>query len=108
MLTADEEKFLIWWKENRENEKKPLKKLSLGLPLGILIGVGILLNFLSGWYTRATMVANSQSTPLVLIIAIILIALFCSFFYKQHQWEMNDQRYRELVFKKEKQEAAKT
>lgn len=108
MLTSDEEKFLIWWKENRENEKKPLKKLSLGLPLGILIGVGILLNFLSGWYTRATMVANSQSTPLVLIIAIISIALFCSFFYKQHQWEMNDQRYRELVFKKEKQEAAKT
>ncbi len=106
MLTAEEEKFLTWWKENRENENKPLKKLSLGLPLGILIGVGILLNFLSGWYTRATMVANSQSTPLVLILAIVFIAIFCSFFYKQHQWEMNDQRYQELLYKKEKQNSS--
>ena len=105
MLTAEEEKFLTWWKENRENEKKPLKQLSLGLPIGILIGIGILLNFISGWYTRATMVANSQSTPLVLIIAIVLIAVFCSVFYKKHQWEMNDQRYQELVYKKEKQQS---
>jgi hypothetical protein len=107
MLTQEEEKFLMWWKENRENEKKPIKMFSLGLPLGLLIGVGILLNFLSGWYTRATMVANSQSTPLVLILAIVLITLFCSYFYKQHQWEMNDQRYQELVIKKEKQKSAK-
>ncbi len=108
MLTTEEEKFLNWWRENREIENKPLKKLSLGLPLGILIGVGILLNFLSGWYTRATMVANSQSTPVVLILAIVLIALFCSFFYKQHQWEMKDQRYQELLYKKERENSQGT
>lgn len=74
----------------------------MGLPLGILIGIGIIVNFMSGWYTRATMVANSQSTPLVLIFAVVLITLFCSKFYKQHQWEMNDQRFQELTIKKEK------
>ena len=102
MLTVEEEKFMKWWSENSTKEKSLFKQLSLGLPLGILIGIGILLNFVSGWYTRATMVANSQSTPLVLIAAVVLIAVFCSVFYKRHQWEMNDQRYRELVIKKQK------
>ena len=107
MLTEEEEKFLTWWQQNREREKKPLRQLSMGFPLGILIGIGILLNFMSGWYTRATMVANSQSTPLVLIFAVVLITLFCSKFYKQHQWEMNDQRFQELVIKKEKKTSEK-
>ena len=106
MLTADEEKFLVFWKENRERERSLSRQLSLGLPLGLLIGVGILLNFVSGWYTRATMVANSQSTPLVLIFAILLIAFFYSIFYKRHKWEMNEQRYLELTFKKENSSTA--
>ena len=101
MLTAEEEKFLVYWKENRDREKTLFRQLSLGLPLGLLIGVGILLNFVSGWYTRATMVANSQSTPLVLIFAILLVAFFYSIFYKRHRWEMNEQRYMELLFKKQ-------
>ena len=103
MLTEEEEKFLTWWQQNREKEKSLGRQLAMGLPLGILIGIGILLNFMSGWYTRATMVANSQSTPLVLILAVVLITLFCSKFYKQHQWEMNDQRFQELTIKKEKE-----
>ena len=106
MLTEEEEKFLIYWEENKVKEKSLFKQLSLGLPIGLLIGVGILLNFISGWYTRATMVANSQSTPLVLILAIVIIAIFCSIFYKQHQWEMNDQRFQELMKKKELQNSS--
>ncbi len=103
MLTEQEEKFLIYWDKNREREKSFFRQISLGLPMGLLIGIGILLNFVSGWYTRANMVANSQSTPLVLIFAIVIIAFFCSIFYKRHQWEMNDQRYQELTIKKERQ-----
>ena len=105
MLTEKEEKFLIYWEKNKERDKNILRQLSLGLPLGLLIGIGILLNFMSGWYTRATMVANSQSTPLVLVIAVIIIAVFCSIFYKRHQWEMNDQKYQELKIKKEKKDS---
>lgn len=103
MLTEQEEKFLVYWEKNKVRERSFFKQISLGLPIGLLIGIGILLNLVSGWYTRANMVANSQSTPLVLIFAIVIIAFFCSIFYKRHQWEMNDQRYQELMIKKELQ-----
>lgn len=107
MLTEQEEKFLIYWEKNREREKSFFRQISLGLPIGLLIGIAILLNFMSGWYTRATMVANSQSTPLVLIFAIILIAFFYSIFYKRHRWEMNEQQFMELTKKKELQNSSK-
>ena len=106
MLSEQEEKFLIYWEKNKEREKSFYRQISLGLPIGLLIGIGILVNFMSGWYTRATMVANSQSTPLVLILAIVIIAFFCSIFYKRHRWEMNDQRFQELKIKKELQESS--
>ncbi len=106
MLTEQEEKFLIYWEKNKEREKSLGRQLFLGLPIGLLIGIGILLNFMSGWYTRATMAANGQSTPLVLIFAIIMIALFCSIFFKRHQWEMNDQRFQELKIKKQLHESS--
>ena len=102
MLTQEEEKFFQYWDENRLKEKSIFKQLSMGFPIGLLIGSGIVLNFATGWYSRANMVANSQSTPMVLIIAIIIIAIFCSVFYKRHRWEMNEQRYMELKFKKDK------
>lgn len=106
MLTEEEEKFLSYWEKNREREKSPLRHLALGLPLGLLISVGILLNFVSGWYTRATMAANSDSTPLVLIIAVILITIFCAIFFKRHSWEMNEQRFLELNYKKKKENSS--
>ncbi|MCW3113320.1 MAG: hypothetical protein JWR18_1716 [Segetibacter sp.] len=100
MLTDEEEKFLTYWEKNREKEKSPFRHLSIALPLGLLISVGIILNFVSGWYTRAIMVANGSSTPLVLIFAVILITVFCTIFFKQHKWEMNEQRFLELTYKK--------
>lgn len=103
MLTEQEEKFLLYWKKNKSKEKSIYRHIAAGMPIGLLIGAGIILNYVSGWYTRATMVANSQSTPLVLIFAVILIILFCSIFYRQHQWEMNEQRFLELTKKKELQ-----
>lgn len=108
MLTEEEEKFLSYWEKNREREKSPLRHLSLGLSLGLLISIGILLNFVSGWYTRATMVANSESTPLVLIAGFILITIFCSIFFKRHQWEMNEQRFLELSYKKKSENSSTT
>lgn len=106
MLTQEEENFVLFWEKNKEKERSFFKQISFGLPLGLLIGVAILLNFISGWYTRATMVANGESTPLVLIIAIIIIAFFCSIFYTRHRWEMNDQKYQELKIKKERQNSS--
>jgi Tfp pilus assembly protein PilN len=47
------------------------------------------------------MEANSQSSPLVLMIAIICIAVFVGVFYKRHQWEMKEQQYLEFKAKEE-------
>ena len=102
MLSAEEEKFITYWEANRIKEKSVFRQLSLGLPLGLVMGIAILINFISGWYTRATMVAYSQSTPIILILALVIIAVFCSVFYKRHKWEMNEQAYTELKQKKEK------
>lgn len=102
MISAEEEKFLAYWEKNRIREKSMFKQLSYGLPIGMLFGIGILLNFMTGWYSRANMVANGQSTPLVLIFAIVLIAIFCGIFFKRHQWEMNEQRFVELSIQKER------
>lgn len=108
MLTEEEEKFLSYWEKNREKKSSLLSQLSVGLPLGLLISVGILLNYISGWYTRATMVANGESTPLVLIFAFILITVFCSIFFRRHRREMNEQRYLELTYKKKSENSSNT
>jgi len=106
MLTNQEEKFLEYWEKHKDEERGFLKQVSHGLPLGLFIGVGIILNYISGWYTRATMVANGQSTPLVLVCGVIIIIIFCSVFYNRHQWEMNDQKYQELKIRKELQDSS--
>jgi membrane protein YdbS with pleckstrin-like domain len=105
MLTPDEEKFLVYWEANRTSESSLFKQLLPGLSFGLIMGVAILVSFVTGWYTRANMVANSQSTPVVLIIALLIIAVFCSVFYKRHKWEMNEQHFVELKIKKEKQDS---
>ncbi len=105
MLTSEEEKFLLYWEANRTKEQSLFRQLLPGLSFGLIIGLAILLNFISGWYTRANMVANSQSTPIVLVIGLFIIAIFCSIFYKRHKWEMNEQHFLELKFKKENQDS---
>lgn len=102
MVTNEEQRFLDYWKVNRTKQKSFYSLISLGMPIGILIGIGMLLNLMTGWYERANMVANGQSTPLVLVIAIVIIAVFCSIFFKYHQWDRNEQRYLEIIKREEK------
>lgn len=101
MLTETEKAFLKYWEENRLREKKVNKQLLLGLPIGLLFAVPVLILLFSGkfWYERANMEANSQSSPIVLIIAIICIAVFVALFYKRHQWDQREQHYLELKAK---------
>lgn len=103
MLTPDEEKFIKYWGENKDKIQTGFRQYRTGLAIGLVFGIGILINFATGWYSRANMVANSQSTPLILILALVIIAIFCSIFYRQFNREANDQRYNELLIKKEKQ-----
>lgn len=106
MVTTEEQRFIEYWEENRLKRKRSLRQLAIGLPLGLLIGMGIIVNVASGWYKRAAMVINAKpSFVLVLIIAIILIVLFISIFQSRLRWDQNEQRYRELVGRKETSKA---
>ena len=100
MLTEDEKKFVAYWEKNRDGRKKLLKQLAIGLPASVLIVVAIFVNFFSGWYKRAEMVLRSQtSLILVLIVAALLIVTFIAIFSARHQWDMNEQLYREFLAK---------
>lgn len=99
MLSEKEKAFLKYWEENRVKEKSIVRQFFPGLPIGLCLGIAILVLFESGWYERANMVAQAQSNPLVLIIGLIAIVAFSGFFYKKFRWEMNEQTYKELKLK---------
>jgi hypothetical protein len=106
MLTEREKQFMEYWKQNRDKEKKLFRQLLLGLPIGLLFVIPIILNFSSGWYKRANMWARGHaddSSGTVLIIAALVILVFIAIFSKRHRWEMNEQAYRELESKQEKE-----
>ncbi len=104
MLTNKDEQFIEYWKNNRDREKKLYRQLVFGLPLGLLIGGGIIISVITDkWYERADMVANAQLNPNVLIVAVLAIAVFTGLFYKKFRWDQNEQLYKELLAKKKKE-----
>jgi uncharacterized membrane protein len=100
MITEEEKNFIHYWEQNRSRQKKIFRQFLLGIPIGLAFVIPILINFFSGWYKRADMIVNTKDfDPLVLIIAMLLITGFIAIFSKRHQWDMNEQRYRELLAK---------
>lgn len=102
--TPDEEKFMVYWEENRLKQKKTLNQLMFGLPLGILFSLPIVVNFLVGrfWYKRADAVGLSQFNPTVLVVAIVLIASFVGLMNRKMRWEKLEQQYLELKSRENK------
>ena len=90
--------FVEYWEARRLKEKSLLYQVLTGLPIGLLFGIPIILVLFSGryWYKRADMVANSELSTVILMIAILLIAVFVAVIYKRHQWEMKEQQYLEI------------
>lgn len=103
MLTEKEIAFIEYWEKAKNRQKKLIYQLAVGLPVGLLFGLFIIINFYSGWYKRAEMISNSRFNPVVLYIAVIIIAVFFAIFSKKFQYEQLDQKYRELLAKREKQ-----
>ena len=109
MLTEEETRFIEYWEANRLRRKRFFRQLALGLPLGVLLVIAIFASFLSGWHRQAAIEIRSQtqSQPdystiiLVLVIAALLIVVFTAVFSARHKWDMHEQRYRELLAKKE-------
>jgi len=102
MLLKKEEEFLRYWEENRILKKKFLRQFSIGLPIAVVLVVVLFINLLSGWYVKADMVLRGNSSVIVVIlIAVVGIVFFVTFFAGNHKWDQNEQRYQELLLKKQ-------
>jgi len=103
MLTKDETDFIEYWEQNRLKKKKVLRQLYVGLPLSVLMVIAIFVNFFSGWYKRAEMVMKREQSSLILVLlfASVLIVIFVVIFSARHRWDINEQRFKELVYKKD-------
>lgn len=102
MLTEQEKEFIAYWEENRLRKKKIWRQLSVGLPLGAVLGGAILVNVYSGWNKAGTVLQYNGELLLVLMAAILLIVIFIVVFSARHRWDMQEQQYRELLAKKDK------
>lgn len=98
MLTQEEESFIKWWEANREQQKKVRNRWYIGLPTGLLLALPVLLNIFSGWNNQVEVVSPGQM--IALLIAVLGIAAFMAIFTIRHKWEMREQAYRELLYKK--------
>jgi membrane protein YdbS with pleckstrin-like domain len=102
MLEKEEENFISYWSVQRLKKNQYLRKLSLGLPLAVLIVSALMINFLSGWYREADKIIRSNSSVIIVVlIAIIAIVIFITIFSARHKWDLNELRYQELLKRKE-------
>lgn len=107
MLTQQEKDFIRYWETNRLRRKKVFRQFLIGIPIGLLFVIPIAINFSSGWYRRADMEANSPDfNPLVLVIALLIIVGFTAVFYQRHRWDQYEQRYRELLARRQRETPA--
>jgi len=109
MLTEKELSFIKYWETYRSAHSSFTSKLLRGLPMAIMFGLPILLFILAvylyfpEWYYK---ISNTTSGSFVAIIIAVLIGIiFFSYFRMHFKWEMNEQLYKELLYKKKSQAA---
>jgi len=101
MLTAEEERFVQFWTEQRQRKKEFLKRFSIGMPVVSLLCILFFANFLSGWYGKADKeLRRHSSLIIVILVAVIAIVVFISIFTIRHRWEQNESDYQTLLKKK--------
>ena len=103
MLSKEENDFIQYWERNRLRQKKLFRQFLVGIPIGLLFVIPTVISFTSGWYKRADMEANSADfNPMVLFVALLLIVGFTAIFNQRWKWDQYEQRYRELVIKRDR------
>jgi membrane protein YdbS with pleckstrin-like domain len=103
MLTREEERFIIYWEQNRNSKRRLIWQLAAGLPLAVAMVAAIFITVFSEWYSRAIRIIHLNSGTIVVLIALLLTVIFIVVFTGRHRWDMNEQRYRELLEKKNKE-----
>ena len=103
MLTEEENSFIRYWENNRQKKKKVRKQLAVGLPLAVAMVIAIFINLFSGWYRRAEIEMKKEDSSLILVLlaAVLFIVAFIVIFSVRHRWDMNEQRYKELLSRRD-------
>jgi|SRR6476660_791732 len=105
MITAEEKLFLEYWEKNREKEKHLIRQLATGLPMGLVFALPVLIAVIfHSWYKRIIYISVSQL--IVITIGVLGIVVFFAIMRMRFKWENNEQLYKELKFKSEKDDAA--
>lgn len=102
MLTEEEKGFLNYWEQNRLRKKRVWRQLAVGLPLGAAFAGAILINVYSGWNAAGAYLKHNAERLLIVMAAVLLTVIFIVIFSARHRWDMNEQRYKELMTKKDK------
>ena len=102
MLSEEDKGFLVYWEQNRLRKKKIWRQLSVGLPLAVSLVGAIFINVYSGWNPAASALRINPARFLIVLIAILLIVIFIVIFSARHRWDMNEQRFKELLGKKDR------
>ncbi len=106
MLTEKEKQFLVYWQQNRNVHSSIASKLLRGFPMALLFSLPIILSivvvrlFFPEWYTKI-----SQTSPgmfVTVIFAVLIIALFYAVFRMHSKWEHNEEVYKILKSKENK------
>ncbi len=107
MLSKEENDFIRYWEKNRLRQKKLVRQFLVGIPMGLLFVIPTVISLTSGWYKRAEMEANSADfNPMVLFVALLLIVGFTAIFYQRWKWDQYEQRYRELLARRDRSSQA--
>jgi hypothetical protein len=126
MLTEKDKQFIERWQKVREVEGTFKHKVMAGLPMALMFGLPVLLFFgivkifIPAWFTTATYKSNDVIVPemtgrfmklsngdvVMVVIAVLLVVFFFSYFRMHYKWEMNEQLYKELLSKEKKSSQA--
>ncbi len=107
MLTEKEKEFLDYWERNREREGSTIGKILKGLPMSLLFALPILLFivvvriWLPDWYMKIS--GTSPGMFITTTFAVLIIIFFYAFFRMHFKWENNEQVYKILKLKQEKE-----
>lgn len=101
MITEQEKDFIDYWDKNRDRYKRSFYQLAIGLTAGIVFALPILLSVLfHDWYKQMVYISGSQVT--VILIGVFGIIVFLALFRLRFKWEENEQLYKELKYREEK------
>ena len=102
MIDAAEEKFYEQWAVDRLRPHYKRKPFLKGLSISLIFVTLILAISEIGWYERANMIANMSGNGIWMVVAILIISFGFAWIYQQFTFEMNEQRFQEIKYLKNK------